>query len=37
MSDDPKPNAEPVSTRPDVELVFREVMATEQGKPRNQR
>lgn len=37
MSDDQKPPAEPASSRPDVEVVFREVMATEHGKPRNRR
>lgn len=33
MSEDPKPIVEPASSRPDVEVVFREVMATEHGKP----
>lgn len=37
MRDDPKPSAEPASTRPDVEVVFKEIMATEHGKPREQR
>lgn len=37
MSDDPKPSVEPAESRPDVEVVFKEVMATEHGKPRNQR
>jgi len=37
MSDDSKPGVEPASTRPDVEVVFKEVMATEHGKPREQR
>jgi len=36
MSSDLKPTPEPASTRPDVEVVFKEVMATEHGKPRNQ-
>lgn len=36
MSDDPKPAPAPASFRPDVEVVFKEVMATEHGKPREQ-
>lgn len=37
MSSDPKPTPEPAPSRPDVEVVFREVMATEHGKPSDQR
>jgi hypothetical protein len=37
MSDDPKPAPAPTSPRPDVEVVFKEVMATEHGKPTTQR
>lgn len=36
MSDDPKPTPAPPSSRPDVEVVFKEVMATEHEKPRGQ-
>ncbi|MBM7465004.1 hypothetical protein JOE67_000596 [Microbacterium esteraromaticum] len=36
MSDDQKPSSAPASTRPDVEVVFKEVMATEHGKPKSQ-
>ena len=34
MSDDPNPTPAPASCRLDVEVVFKEVMATEHGKPR---
>ena len=37
MSNDAKPAPEPASLRPEVEVVFKEVTATEHGKPRIQR
>lgn len=37
MSEGPKPTPEPASSRPEVEVVFKEVMAIEHGKPREQR
>lgn len=35
MSDDQKPA--PASSRPDVEVVFKKVMATQHDKPKEQR
>lgn len=37
MSDDQKPKAEPAPSRPDVEAVFKKVMATQHDEPKEQR
>ena len=35
MGDNEDSTPEPASSRPDVEVVFKEVMATQDGKPRD--